>query len=117
MVLDRASQIGRRYSDREFAEDIGRVERGAPYAASTLTEWYKERNEPGLATFLAMEVVLERPGAACYLAFGCWPAEGAATPGAVAPASKLPLPDPRKTARAKPAAKLAAVGGRGRKGR
>lgn len=111
MIADRASQIVRtststkRYTDTRFAEDVGIAERGKPYPASTLGEWLVERNEPRLGTLLAMEVALERPGAAVYIAFGCWLPEGTATPGAVRSTepAREPLPRP-KTARVKPAA-------------
>ena len=43
---------------------------------------------------LAMEVVLERPGAAVYIVFGIWP--NVATPGAVVQRPRVPDADPRK---------------------
>lgn len=97
--LVRSSQSVRRYTDTQFAKDVGEVERGKPYPSTTLADWLSERNEPSIATALAMEVVLERPGAACYIFFGCWPAAGAdgvipATPGAVRPKERKPLPRP-----------------------
>jgi hypothetical protein len=114
LVAERASQIVRatqsvrRYTDTQFAADVGLAERGKPYPLSTLGDWLSERNELRFATCLAMEVVLERPGAAVYIAFGCWPSvdgEGKipATPGAVKsphrPKGQLDL-DPTRDRRA-----------------
>lgn len=60
-LLEHASQIGRRYSNREFAEDVGRAETGQPYSSSAVTEWIAERSEPGIATFKAMARILNKP--------------------------------------------------------
>ena len=111
LILDRASQISRRYTDREFITEVGMVERGKKYSPSALVEWTSGRNELGRQTALAMEAVLERHGAACYIMFGVWPRNEAgeiiATPGAVR-AARAPLPDPRQR---RPAAKVVAAGG------
>lgn len=58
-VLDKASQIGRRYTTKEFAADVGNAERGRgkPYAPSMITEWVSERSEPGIAALAAMTKV------------------------------------------------------------
>lgn len=105
-----------RYTDRQFAHDVGMAERGKPYANTTGADWISERNEPDLAVFLAMEVVLERPGIAVWLAFNIWTAEGKATPGAVKSAApREAFADPRK--KRKPAKKATASGGGRRKRR
>lgn len=87
-----------RYTDTNFAEDVGRVERGKPYANTTAADWIAERNEPSIGTLLAMEVVLEKPGVAVWIAFNVWPADGVKSPAAVKTTIKTKLPDPRKKA-------------------
>jgi hypothetical protein len=124
MIADRASQIvragqtTRRYSDTQFAAEVGLVERGKASPITTLGEWKSERNSLGASTALAMEVVLERPGAAVYIVFGVWPtaADGSIipTPGAVRPPeapARLPRPSDRGTKA------VAAGGGRKRRKR
>ncbi len=126
LVFERASQMqreamargerARRYTDTQFAADVGMAERGKPYSNTTVGDWLTERNEPAIASALAMEAVLERPGAAVYIFFGCWPsaAEGVATPGAVRSTKppRVPMRDPRP---AKKSAKKAVASGGARK--
>jgi hypothetical protein len=104
-----------RYTDARFAKDVGMVERGKPYANTTAADWIAERNEPGMATGLAMEVVLEKPGVAVWIFFGVYPAEGVATPGAVRSKERKLLPDPRPPK--KKAAKKTGTTGRSGGGR
>lgn len=104
-----------RYTDRQFAVDVGNAERGKPYANTTAADWISERNEPDLAVFLAMEVVLERPGIAVWLAFNIWTADGKATPGAVTSVPRAAFADPRK--KGKSAKKTTASVGDARKRR
>ncbi len=56
-VLDHAARIGRRYSNREFAEDVARAEGRKAYSASAVSEWTAERSQPSIETFKAMAKV------------------------------------------------------------
>lgn len=46
-ILDRGSQTGLRYTNRQLALDIG-------VSGSAITEWIAERSEPSIATFRAI---------------------------------------------------------------
>lgn len=83
-LLDRSSQIGRRYTQEEFAAEVGMAERGKPYTGAAVTDWIKERRTPDLPTFRAMATVLQRPMA--WLMAADEPS----------PADDLELPDPTK---------------------
>jgi hypothetical protein len=73
-LLDyQATVVRGRYSDAQFAHDVGIAERGKPYGRSSVTDWVAERTEPSRTTWIAMELVLKQPGFAVYGSFGVWP--------------------------------------------
>lgn len=58
-ILDYQSQIGERVTLARFATEVGEAEeeRRRAYRASTVSEWIRERGEPSLRAFLAIEAV------------------------------------------------------------
>lgn len=66
-ILDRGSQTGLRYTNRQLARDIG-------VSGSAITEWIAERSEPSIATFRAIAKATGKP-AEWLMALDVEPAE------------------------------------------
>ncbi len=56
-ILDHAARLGRRYSNREFADAVAKAEGRKSYSAQAVTEWTAERSQPSIETFKAMAKV------------------------------------------------------------
>lgn len=98
-ILDRASQMGQRYTNRQLARDLG-------VSDSAITEWISERSEPSIATFRAIAKATGKPVE--------WLMALDIEPNAVAPVVPHGEPLPRKK---RAAAKKAASDRSGRRRR
>lgn len=59
LIFELTTALGRRVTLADFGEMVGKAEkgRGKLYAASTVSEWIQERNEPKFAAAVAMSAV------------------------------------------------------------
>lgn len=89
-IWDIQSQIGRKYTQADFARDVGMVQRGEPWSDKAVSAWISEANQPDLATFMAMAVVAGHRSAG-WLAFNDEQAKGG---GLSLPAQRATQPDP-----------------------
>lgn len=59
LIFELTAALGRRVTLAVFGEMVGKAEkgRGKPYAATSVSEWIAERNEPSFAAAMAMSAV------------------------------------------------------------
>lgn len=59
LILELAAALGKRVTLEDYGTYVGKAEsgRGKPWSKGAVSEWIQDRNEPGVATFVAMAAV------------------------------------------------------------